>query len=94
MRIQLERPSDVVIWGAGASLAIVLGIGTAFFLWFGLHDGEHMEIAPVLVAGFGSSVLFLGLGSKQPLIRAIVALFAVTLVLSFIVGSPSFARLV
>ena len=94
MRIHLEQPSDIVIWGAGALLAVVLGIGTAFFLWFGLHDGEHMQVAPVLVAGFGGSVLFLGLGSKRPLIRAIVALFAVTLVLSFIVGSPSFARLV
>jgi hypothetical protein len=94
MRTPLAQPSEIVIWGASGLLAILLGIGSAFFLWLGLRDVNHVEIAPLLVAGFGLGVLLLGLASKHFWIRAIVVLFAVTLVLSFIAGSPSFARLV
>jgi hypothetical protein len=94
MRIPAAQPSEIVIWAASGLLAILLGIGGAFFLWFGLHDGEHVQLAPLLVAGFGTGLFLLGMTSKRPLIRAIVMLFSLTLVLSFIVGSPSFARLV
>jgi hypothetical protein len=94
MRMKLAEPAEIVIWSTSALLAVLLGIGLAFFLWFGLRGEEHAWIVPVLVAGFGTGVLLLGMASKQVLIRAVLALFAVTLVLSYIVGSPSFAKLV
>jgi hypothetical protein len=88
------EPSEIVIWSASSLLSVVLGIGGAFFLWSSLQDLDRVELVPLLVAGFGTGVLLLGLASKRPLVRAAIALFAVTLVLSFIVGSHSFARLV
>ena len=94
MRIHLAEPSEIVIWSAGGLLAVVLGIGAAFFLWSGFQDAAHIQLAPFLVAGFSTGVLLLGMASKRPLVRTIVALFAVTLVLSFLIGTPSFARLV
>jgi hypothetical protein len=94
MRTRIAEPSEIVIWCASGLLAILLGIGGAFLLWFGLRGVAHDEITPLLVAGFGASLLLLGMASKQQLVRTIVALFAVTLVLSFVVGSPSFAHLV
>jgi hypothetical protein len=94
MRMKLAEPAEIVIWSTASLLAVLLGIGLAFFLWFGLRGEEHAWIVPVLVAGFGTGVFLLGMASKQVLIRAVVALFAVALVLSYIVGSPSFAKLV
>jgi len=94
MPTRIAEPSEIVIWGASGLLAILLGIGGAFVIWFGLRGVAHDQIVPLLVAGFGCSVLLLGMASKHHLLRTIVVLFAVTLVLSFVVGSPSFAHLV
>jgi hypothetical protein len=94
MRARIAEPSEIVIWAASGLLAIVLGIGGAFFLWAGFRGEEHWDVVAFFVAGLGAGVLLLGLAARQYLIRAVLVLFAVTLVLSFIAGSPSFARLV
>jgi hypothetical protein len=94
MRGRIAEPSEIVIWGASGLLAVILGLGSAFFLWACLHGEEHVEILPLLVAGLGTGVFWLGLASRHTLLRTIVVLFAVTLVLSFIAGGHSFARLV
>jgi hypothetical protein len=94
MRSPVEAPAEIVIWGASGLLAVVLGIGGAFYLWFGFRGVEHAQVVPLMVAGFGTGVLLLGMASKHGLVRALAVLFAVSLVLSFLVGSPSFAHLV
>jgi hypothetical protein len=88
------EPSEIVIWGAAGLLSVLLGIVGAFYLWTGLRDVEHVTIVPLLVTGLGGGILMLGLASKRYLVKAVIVLFAVTLVVSYIVGSPSFAHLV
>jgi hypothetical protein len=94
MGTKFAEPAEIVIWSTSALLSVLLGMGAAFFLCFGLRGEEHAWTVPVLVAGFGTGVLLLGMASKQVLVRAVVVLFTVALVLSYIVGSPSFAKLV
>lgn len=94
MQPRFAEASEIVIWCAAGLLAVILGIGGAFFLWTGFRGEDNIWLVTLLVAGFGTGVLLLGLASKHFLLRAVVALFALTLVLSFVVGSPSFARLV
>jgi len=94
MRAPVTGPSEVVIWGASGLLAVVLGVAGAFYLWSGLRWTEHAALVPFLVAGFATGFLLLGMASSNRLLRALVVLFAVSLVLSFLVGSPSFAHLV
>ena len=37
----LREPNEVVIWTSTSLLAIVVGLGTAFFLWLSLHRTDR-----------------------------------------------------
>jgi hypothetical protein len=89
----VPEPSDYVIWGASSLLALVLGLGSAFFLWVVLHRSEHPELARGAVASLGLGLVLIGVAVDRPMTRAFFILLAVVLAAAFAFGGPEFARL-
>jgi hypothetical protein len=89
----LGEPNDVIIWGASALLALVLGIGIAFFLWFALHRVDQAFVAQSAVGSLSLGLVLIGVGAERPTARVFFVLLAATLVLGYALGGPEFARL-
>ena len=88
------EPTEYVIWGASGLLALLLGLGSAFFLWVVLRHSEHPGLAAAAVYSLAAGVILIGVALERPLIRIFLILFAVALVASYAAGAPEFARLV
>jgi hypothetical protein len=89
----LGEPNDVVIWSASGLLALVLGLGTAFFLWFTLHRSDQAIVAQGAVGSLSLGLVLIGLGAERPMTRVFFVLLAATLVAGYALGGPEFARL-
>jgi hypothetical protein len=89
----LGEPNDVVIWGASGLLALVLGLGIAFFLWFALHRADQTIVAQGAVGSVSLGLVLIGLGAERPTTRVFFVLLAATLVLGYALGGPEFAHL-
>jgi hypothetical protein len=89
----LPEPTDYVIWGASGLLALVLGLGSAFFLWVALHRTDRVDLADGAVASLGLGLLLIGMAAERPATRVFCVLLAVVLVVGFALGGPEFARL-
>ncbi len=89
----LPEPSDVVIWGASALLSLVVGLGTAFFLWMALHRAAQPMLAQGAVITLGVGLALLGLSTERPLVRLFFVLLAAVLVIGYALGGPAFANL-
>ena len=89
----LREPNDAVIWGASGLLALVLGLGMAFFLWFALHRADQVLVAQGAVGSLSIGLVLVGLGTGRPLTRVFFVLFATTLILGYALGAPEFTRL-
>jgi|SRR5580704_13027718 hypothetical protein len=90
----LGEPNDVVIWTAAGLLALVLGLGTAFFLWFALHRADQVLVAQGAVGSLSIGLVLVGLGASRPMTRVFFVLLATTLILGYALGASEFARLV
>ncbi len=89
----LGEPNDVVIWGASGLLALLLGLGTAFFLWLTLHRSDQAIVAQGAVGSLSLGLVLIGLGAERPMPRVFFVLLAATLVLGYALGGPEFARI-
>jgi hypothetical protein len=89
----LGEPNDVIIWGASGLLALLLGLGTAFFLWLALHRTDQALLAQGAVGSLSLGMVLIGLGNERPMTRVFFVLLAATLVLGYVLGAPEFARL-
>lgn len=89
----LPEPSDLVIWIASALLAMVAGLGVAFFLWSALHHTGRPAAAQAAVISIGAGMALLGLSTDRPLGRLFLVLFAAVLVFGYVLGGAEFARL-
>lgn len=89
----ISGPTDYVIWGASGLLAVILGLGTAFFLWVGLHHAQHAELASGAVVSLSLGLVLIGLAAERPIMRTFVVLLAAMMLLSFAFGGPAFAHL-
>src|SRR5581483_6691327 len=62
-------PSEFVIWTVSALLALVAGVGTAFFLWSLLrHTGEPV-VAQAAIVSFGIGLALVGISTEKALVR-------------------------
>ena len=89
----LPEPAEFVLWTAAGLLAMVLGVGTAFVFWGALRAAEG-TLADTGIACLSAGVAVVGLAVARPLHRAFFVLFAVTLLVAFLLGGPEFARLI
>jgi hypothetical protein len=89
----LGEPNEVIIWGASGLLALLLGLGTAFFLWLALHRSDQAMVAQGAVGSLSIGLVLIGLGTQRPMTRVFFVLMAATLVLGYALGGPEFARL-
>lgn len=86
-------PSEFVIWAASALLALITGLGAAFFLWSVLrHTGEPVA-AQAAIVSFGIGLALVGVSTEKPLVRVFCTLFAAMLVFAYLLGGVAFARL-
>lgn len=89
----LREPNEVVIWGATSLLSILLGLGTAFFLWFTLHRADRPIVAQGAVVSLSLGLVLIGMGVERPLTRIFFVLLAAALALAYALGGPEFTRL-
>ena len=89
----LREPNEVVIWTATSLLAVVVGLGTAFFLWLSLHRTDRPFVAQGAVVSLSLGLVLIGLGSRRFLARIFFVLLAVALALAYALGGTEFARL-
>jgi hypothetical protein len=89
----LREPNEVVIWTATSLLAVVVGLGTAFFLWLSLHRTDRPFVAQGAVVSLSIGLVLIGLGSQRFLARIFFVLLAVALALAYALGGTEFARL-
>jgi hypothetical protein len=89
----VREPAEYVIWAASGLLAIVVGLGMAFFLWVSLRHSAHAEIATASVVSLSLGTVLIGLAMERPLVRTCLVILAAMLLLSFAFGGPTFARL-
>jgi len=89
----LPEPNEYVIWASSSLLALVLGLGSAFFLWVALHRSDRAELAHGAVVSLGLGLLLIGIAAERPLTRAFFVILAIVLVAGFALGGPEFARL-
>lgn len=89
----LREPNEVVIWTATSLLALVVGLGTAFFLWLCLHHTDRPMVAQGAVLLLSLGLVLIGLGSQRLLLRIFFVLLAVALAVAYALGGPEFARL-
>jgi len=92
-REPLRARTDVVIWGSSGLLAAVLGLGCAFVLWMALRESAAMQVLTAGIVALGVGLVLIGFATPRALPRAFLIVFAVALVASFVLGSPSFAHL-
>jgi len=89
----LREPNEVVIWTSTSLLAVVVGLGTAFFLWLSLHRTDRPFVAQGAVGSLSLGLVLVGLSSERLLGRAFFVLLAVALAIAYALGGPEFARL-
>ncbi len=89
----LREPNELVIWTATSLLAVVVGLGTAFFLWLSLHSTYRPMVAQGAVLSLSLGLVLIGLGSQRLLMRIFFVLLAVALAVAYALGGPEFARL-
>lgn len=89
----LKEPNEIVIWGATSLLAILVGLGSAFFLWLSLQRSDRPFVAQGAVVSLSLGLVLVGLGVGRPLTRIFLVLLAATLVVAYVLGGPEFARL-
>ncbi len=89
----LREPNEVVIWTSTSLLAVVVGLGTAFFLWLFLHRTDRPMVAQGAVLSLSLGLALIGLGSQRLLARIFFVLLAVALAVAYALGGPEFARL-
>jgi len=82
----------LLIWGSGALIAVLLGVGSAFFLWARVQD------VPGTLVVFSVGALALGLAlcavaSGRRFTGTLIVLYAASLVLSLIAAAPTLAHL-
>lgn len=90
----LNEPNEVVIWTAASLLAVLLGLGSAFFLWLTLHRIDRPSVAQAAVLSLSLGLVLIGLGVRRPLTRLFLVLLAVALAVAYALGAPAFAHLV
>ena len=89
----LREPNEVVIWTATSLLAVVVGLGGAFFLWLTLHRSDRPFVVQGAVLSLSLGLVLIGLGSQRFLTRVFLVLLAVALALAYALGGSEFARL-
>jgi hypothetical protein len=89
----LPEPSEFVIWATSALLALVVGLGAAFFIWMLLRRSGAPLLAEGAVVSLGVGVALIGLSSERTLGRVFLVLLAVMLIVGYVLGGPEFARL-
>jgi hypothetical protein len=89
----LGEPSEYVIWAASGLLAVLLGLGGAFVLWYVLHRASNASLIDAAICAFGAGLTLLGLATGKQMARVFLVLMAVALVLGFLLGSPAFSHL-
>ena len=89
----LREPTEVVIWAATSLLALVVGSGAAYFLWYSLRNSQETIVGLAAVVSVSLGLVLVGLGLQRPLTRIFLVLLAATLSLVYALGSPAFARL-
>lgn len=89
----LKEPSELVIWAATSLLAVLTGLGSAFFLWYALHDTRAPRVMQGAVLSLSLGLVLIGLGLQRPLTRVFLVLLAASLALAFALGGPAFSRL-
>jgi uncharacterized membrane protein len=89
----LKEPNEVVIWGATSLLAILVGLGSAFFLWLSLQRSDRPFVAQGAVLSLSLGLVLIGLGVQRPLTRIFLVLLAATLAVAYALGGPAFAHL-
>lgn len=89
----LKEPSELVIWAATGLLAVLAGLGSAFFLWYVLHDTQAPRATQGAVLSLSLGLVLIGLGLRRPLTRVFLVLLAASLAVAFALGGPEFSRL-
>jgi FtsH-binding integral membrane protein len=89
----LKEPVEVVIRGASALLALVIGIGLAFGLWLELHRVAEPNAFELAVVSLGAGLALIAVGLRYTAGRIFLAVLAVTLVLAFFGGGHAFEGL-
>lgn len=90
----LREPNEVVIWAATSLLALVVGLGAAYFLWYSLRNAQATIVVQGAVVSLSLGLVLVGLGVQRPLTRVFFVVLAASLALAFALGGPEFARLV
>jgi hypothetical protein len=93
MREGTPEPSELVIWGASTLLALVAGVGGAFFLWMALRRSGFPLLSAASVILVGVGIALIGLSADRPLLRISLVLLACVLALAYTFGGPEFALL-
>jgi hypothetical protein len=86
--------ADIVIWITSCILAALIGVGISFALWMRLHATGTTFGLSVALAALAVGTLLVGLALRRILLRAFVMILGLTVVLAYVFGSPSFARLI
>lgn len=89
----LPEPSEFVIWATSSLLALVVGLGAAFFLWMALRSSGAPLLAEGAVVTLGVGAALIGVSSEKPLRRVFLVLLAAMLIVGYALGAPEFARL-
>ena len=87
----LREPSELVIWGASALLAALVGLGGAFGLWMQLHRTDHAAVLTFSVVALSLGLGLIGWAVRTLLTRVFLIVLAVTLLTGFFLASPAFA---
>ena len=87
------EPVEYVIWGAWGLLALVLGLGAAFFFWAALRQADHGSLATAAVCSLGAGLVLIAMAVERPLTRFAVAIFSVSLIGCYLGGAAQFAKL-
>jgi hypothetical protein len=74
-----------------AGLALLLGAGMAFGLWYVLHNSPATGMAGAAVAALAMGMGLVGLGLNRPMGRVFLVVTAVALALTFFTASGAFA---
>jgi hypothetical protein len=86
-----NAPTEMIIRGASALLALVVGVGLAFGLWSQVHRVAEPSSIEVAVASLGLGLGLIAVGLRYAAGRIFLAVMAVTLVLAFFGGGHAFA---
>jgi hypothetical protein len=93
MMRSMSEPAEYVMWGAASLLAVILGIGTAFVCWAGLHRADNALLAEAAITLLCAGLAVLGLAAEQPIHRVFCVIFAIALLVAYLLGGTAFGHL-